>query len=180
MLEHFFVKNENDFFYTADDQEKLIARPKLCYDGALPSATAVATSNLLKLEILTNDSVYKQAAQTIINKYQNSFYDHPSQYASLISASNFAQSDTISLVLVTTGDTLKDNKMLFGIHSVYCPNKIVVVKNSKQTEHFNQRLLILNDKKLINNQPTAYICQGRTCLPPINDVEKIKTQLNNY
>ncbi len=177
MLKHFFVEGENDFFYTADDQEKLITRPKSNNDGPLPSATSIAISNLLKLEILTDNRTYRQYAESVLNKQQNSLHSHPTQYASMITAWDFAHSDPVTLILVGCGDPNKDKEFLLAIHNIYHPNKIVVVKHS--TQDFDQRLTLLSQKHLLNKQPTVYICQGQTCYPPINDVDKVKIMLKN-
>ncbi len=44
LLDHFYDKEQGGFFYTADDHEKLIQRPKIFDDEALPSGNGIAVS----------------------------------------------------------------------------------------------------------------------------------------
>ena len=46
-LRLFWDDERGGFFFTADDAEELIVRPKESYDGALPSGNSIAALNLL-------------------------------------------------------------------------------------------------------------------------------------
>ena len=49
MLAHFWDKQNDGLYMTADDSEKLLIRSKPIYDGAIPSGNSVAAMNLLRL-----------------------------------------------------------------------------------------------------------------------------------
>ena len=55
MIEHFWNEDEKSFFFTADNHESLIVRPKNYYDLSVPSGNSVASNALLKLYHLTHD-----------------------------------------------------------------------------------------------------------------------------
>ncbi len=63
MLEHFADRESGGFFYTADDQEQLIARHKDVQDGSAPSGNALAATVLVRLGKLTGRMEYLQAAE---------------------------------------------------------------------------------------------------------------------
>ena len=53
MIADFADPQDGGFFFTADDHESLLARPKDPYDGALPGANSVAVLNLMALHRAT-------------------------------------------------------------------------------------------------------------------------------
>lgn len=59
---HFWDEQDGGFFLTADDAERLIARPKEVYDGAMPSGNAAAGLVLARLWKLTGDPVWQARA----------------------------------------------------------------------------------------------------------------------
>jgi len=68
MIEHFWDDETNDFFFTPDDNEKLIVRTKNHYDLAIPSGNSVATSNLIKLYYYTQNEDYLAKADQMIRR----------------------------------------------------------------------------------------------------------------
>jgi uncharacterized protein len=68
------------FFLTAADQHDLPVRPKEVYDGALPSANAVALSNLLHLADLTAKAHWRQQATDLIRAFGGSVRRQPGAY----------------------------------------------------------------------------------------------------
>jgi uncharacterized protein YyaL (SSP411 family) len=75
MLTSFADKEAGGFYYSSDEHEKLFARSKDQFDGAIPSGNSMAARNLVKLGKLTNDvrytaaanSTFKSAAQTLVS-----------------------------------------------------------------------------------------------------------------
>ncbi len=179
MIKYFFSEETGDFYYTASDEEELITRPKNFYDGPIPSATSVAISCLLKMELLTNNKLYRQVAQTSLEKHQDLFYSHPTQYANMIRAWDFSQGMPLSLVLVTSGNPIMDKDMLLNLYRVYNPNMIVIVKDNSHPKELDSKFTLLQQKNTLDGKPTLYICQEQSCQTPINDIDKVKVMLKN-
>lgn len=73
LLTHFFDQENKDFFYTANDHEKLITRPKNYLDGPIPSASSIAILCLVKLYLATNDQKYQKVSQQVLEKHKMLF-----------------------------------------------------------------------------------------------------------
>ena len=58
-----FADPAGGFFDTADDHERLVARPKDVQDNAVPSGNAMATLVLLRLAAWTGEGRYRDAAE---------------------------------------------------------------------------------------------------------------------
>ena len=73
------------FFLTAEEQRDLPVRPKELYDGALPSANAVAMSNLLHLGQLLNDERWTRQAEDLRQAFAGSVQRQPMAYTHMLS-----------------------------------------------------------------------------------------------
>lgn len=179
VMSHFYDQKQSDFFYTADDQEKLISRPKNNNDGPMPSATSVMVANLVKLAIITGLDKYKQYAQAVLNKYKPLLTRLPGQYANMTNAWDFASDKTLLFVLVTTGIEAKDKPMFVAVYSQYLPDKMVLIKpaGDELSKKIDSRLTIFSDKALLAGQTTVYMCNDYGCQPPINDVNSFKVAI---
>jgi uncharacterized protein YyaL (SSP411 family) len=65
LLEHFWDGKNGGLYFSPDYGEKLPARMKEAYDGALPSANSVAMMNLVRLSRLTGDDGLMERAREI-------------------------------------------------------------------------------------------------------------------
>jgi uncharacterized protein YyaL (SSP411 family) len=63
MLEFHGDKKAGGFYYTAHDHEKLFARSRDQYDGAIPSGNSLATLNLVRLAQRTGTASYRAEAE---------------------------------------------------------------------------------------------------------------------
>ncbi len=177
LLDQFFDKEGEDFFYTAKDHEKLITRPKNYMDGPIPSATSIAILCLLKLYLIINDQKYQSAAQQVLAKHKTFFREHPIQYASMISTFAFANSPALSLVLVSNAKNTSKSDLLLAPFSFYLPNTTVFLMDSEKS--YDKRLLLLQHKTTLENQVAAYICQNYSCQSPVNKLAELNTILRN-
>ena len=79
------VDGGGGFFFTSGGQD-LIARSKVAYDGALPSANAVAAQVLLELGEATGEARYTEAAVECMRAFGGSIASAPGAYAHMIAA----------------------------------------------------------------------------------------------
>ena len=77
MLDDFEDPKAGGFFYTADDHESLIARPKDPNDNVLPSGNSVAVRNLVALAKLTGKPRYLDAAGKTLDAFSASLAQTP-------------------------------------------------------------------------------------------------------
>ncbi len=68
VLRHFADPNGGGFFFTSDDHEKLIQRPKSVYDQAIPAGNAVLAQCLLALGEICEGGGFDTAADELLYK----------------------------------------------------------------------------------------------------------------
>ncbi len=163
------------FYYTSDDHESLLLRPRNDFDGAVPSASAVVVLNLLRLSEINNDARYCQIANATIRSYETLFETAPDQLSSMICALDFKLSEPPALVLSLPAKDMDASQFLLALHDHYLPNKVVVV--IKQREDQSSKAILLKDKKPVKDMPTVFICQNFTCQAPIVSPPELRQKL---
>ncbi len=84
MLKHFFDPVAGGFYFTADDHEKLLYRPKTLLDESLPSGNGIAVQALIKLAELTKESRYTMAAEQTLALSWPALLTYPTEHCSLL------------------------------------------------------------------------------------------------
>ena len=84
LLAHFEDRERGGFFFTSDDHEALIQRPKSVYDQAMPAGAAVAARGLQRLGHLLGEARYLEAAQRCLQDGAGSLAQAPAAHASLL------------------------------------------------------------------------------------------------
>ncbi len=102
LIERFADPDGGGFFTTASDAEQLIVRTKDVFDGATPSANAVAALALTRLGALTGSATYTGHARRIVDLLGQLLTRHPTAFAhTVLTADLLARGCT---EVVVTGD----------------------------------------------------------------------------
>ena len=86
LLEHFEDERQGGFYFTSDDHEQLIQRPKPMSDDAMPSGNGIAASALLRLGYLLGDLNYLDAAEKTLRVAWNRIQSLPHAHGALLMA----------------------------------------------------------------------------------------------
>ena len=85
LLEH-FEDPRGGFFFTADDHERLIHKPKPFIDEAVPAGNGVAALALLALGHLLGEQRYLDAAERTVRAALHTLERYPDAHATLLRA----------------------------------------------------------------------------------------------
>lgn len=167
MLERFNDAEEGGLYFTSDDHEQLVTRPRSHFDGAVPSGTSVATMNLIRLGRITGHDPYILRAQALLLLYAPFFRKLPDQFGNLLCAADlFIHPDQeVAIVSTDFGNDLKE--MIFCAHNGYRPNQLVVV--SRPTNAYK----LLENRTPLSGKATAYICKNFACQKPTTSAEDL-------
>ncbi len=175
MIELFWDDQDGGFFFSGKENESLIARSKNPYDNALPSANSVALFNLIRLGYLKGEEGLKKRADQILRLFRNFLSEHPSGFAHMLSGlSFFLHPEEIGIV--GSKKNRRTGLLLKEIHHAYLPNKILNLKDPGEPSEGNW-FPFLTDKG-VPEAPTAFVCKGFICLPPVRREEELKKLLN--
>ena len=171
MIEEFWDDANSGFFFTGKSHENLIVRSKDYFDNATPSGNSVAAGVLLRLSILVGDENYRQLATAIIREVGDSIRRYSSAFGYALSAADFLLSTPKEIAIV--GNNADDIRPLLDeVWRTYLPNKVVAPGFDGA-----QPIPLLENRPLLNGQPTAYVCEHYTCQQPVTDVSSLAAQL---
>jgi uncharacterized protein len=170
MLTH-FADPAGGFFDTADDHEQLLARPKSLQDSPLPSGNAAAAEVLLRLNALTGQDSYRQAAEGTLKLVGNLPARYPTAFAQWLNAGLLAR-DGLTEVAIAGARDGRDTRALLGVvRASYRP--LVVVALGGQTT----TVPLLDERPMIGGQATAYVCRDFVCQLPVTTPAGLGGQL---
>jgi uncharacterized protein len=169
LLDQFEDKARGGFFFTSHDHEKLIQRPKPSFDNATPSGNGVASLALLRLSHLTHDQRYADAAARTLECFFDAIDEHPSGHGSLLMA--LEEYLTPTRLVILTGETNELAVWQKTLSEQWLPTTLTLGIPNKT---FNLPVALTRPALPGVN---AYVCEGVTCLPAINQLPLLMQQL---
>ena len=170
LLEHFEDREHGSFFFTANDHEKLIQRPRPLMDDATPSGNGVAAQALLRLGHLLGDTRYIEAAERTVKLAYNDFRRAPQAYDSLLIALDELLEPPTLVLLHGAPAELAPWRAALDRH--YAPDRLVLVLPPGSSA---PAVLAASTDTA---RPAALTCRGHTCLPPVHSLEALQEALS--
>jgi uncharacterized protein len=159
LIEQFEDRAAGGFFFTSHDHEQLIQRTKTGYDNATPSGNAVAVFALQRLFHLSGELRFQHAAERALRLYYAQMSRAPGGFGTLLTGLEEALQPTrLVIVRGKAHDLLSWRAALRGL---YLPSSIVLFLADDLTG--------LPDTlaKPASAAVNAWVCEGVSCLPPI-------------
>jgi hypothetical protein len=166
LLEQFYDPETGGFFFTSHDHEKLIHRPKPGYDSATPSGNGVAAFALQRLGHLTGEARYLDAAERTLRLFYPALAQHASGSASLLMALEEALEPPRVVVLRGPEGQMRLWRQV--LDQIYLPATLIVSLAPGAGD-----LPLPLAKPVAPEAVNAWVCQGVTCLAPVDTLEKL-------
>ena len=165
--------DEGGFFQTGHNHETLVVRKKDFQDNAIPSGNSMAAETLIRLAWVTDESRYRATAQRIFRSAGSILTAYPTAASRMLSALHAWQATPQEIVI--TGDPADPVKieLVRQARRMYHPYRLVF---EVSPEH-NFDLPLFAGKSLPGDKPAAWICQNRTCKPPVHTVQDLLANL---
>jgi uncharacterized protein len=170
MASKFWDPQGGGFYFTSDDHEPLIHRPKELYDNAIPSGNSTAANALLRLSKLTGDDQWMRYATSILGSTANLMLQHPSAFPNMLCALDFVHSKFKEVAIIGDAGEPETQALLNKVFRAYCPNKVVACGKDGS-------LFLLKDRPQVNGRATAYVCQDFTCGLPITSADDLRAEM---
>jgi uncharacterized protein YyaL (SSP411 family) len=170
VLEHFQDTEQGGFFFTADDHETLIHRPKPTIDDATPAGNGVAAYVLNRLGYLLGEPRYLQAAERTVKSAWLDIKRIPYAHTTLLMALEEMLYPPQSIILRGQPEALQawQKRCL----TFYAPRRLVfaIPANAKNPPDALARRVPLGEI-------VAYVCSGHTCSAPVTDYGELSAAL---
>lgn len=165
-LAHYYDKEGGVFFYTADNDEMLIARKSEIMDGVIPASNSVMARNLKKLGLFFDNEGYLEVSAQLLRN----IVPHLAKYSTAYSNWTILLLDEVfgTYEVAITGNDAETKRI--EMEQNYIPNKIMLGGTDGS-------LPLLDEK--FNNETRIFVCRDKTCgLPAYNVADALK-QINN-
>jgi len=170
LIAHYEDKDQGGFFFTADDHEALIHRPKPLTDEATPSGNGIAATALGRLGHVVGESRYLAAAESTLRAAWSAVSELPYAHESLLAALE-DQLHPPQLVVVR-GEDAALAPWRASVNCHYAPRRIsLVIPNDAQG--LRGTLAYCAPRGTV----CAYVCSGTSCSAPITELGELELRL---
>ena len=170
MLAHFEDREHGGFFFTADDHERLIHRPKPMTDDSLPSGNGVAATVLGRLGHLLGDTRYLRAAERVLHAARDGLERFPHAHTALLVGLEEHLDPPEIVVIRGEPDALESWRA--RATAGYAPRRLVIAIPDDATE-----LPALLAERAPRGDAVAYVCEGHVCDAPITAFDAFHARL---
>ncbi len=176
VLDRFRDRENGGFFFTSDDHERLITRPKPMFDGSTPSGNSEAVLALLRLHTYVGEEAYLREAERTLKLFGGLMMQQPMGFVHMLEALDREHRGAQEIVLVGNpeADDFKQWRERIGL--MYLPNRALFAVNpAAPAAGFVPEAA--RDKTQLDGRLTAYVCRGFTCSPPQTSLAGLEAEL---
>ena len=170
LLDHFHDREHGGFYFTADDHERLIHRPKPFGDDSTPSGNGIAALVLTRLGHLLGVSAYNTAAEQTLQTAWDHIRQIPHAHCTLLEALEEQLYATETIVIRGEGPELRRWLSRANLH--FAPRRLVIGIPAAATD-----LPGLLEARRPEQDCLAYICKGTLCQAPVREFEHFEQRL---
>lgn len=172
MVEFFEDKKSGGYFMTAFDGERLIARPKETYDGAVPSGSSVAAMVLQTLASLIGERSWQAAADRQLSFLAGEIRDYPSASCFGVLAMMGALYPHRELVCAASDGLPSELKDYLKKHPA--DDLHVLLKTKENGDVLSKCAPFTKDYPIPEQGSMYYLCEGGACKAPVSEFRKLK------
>ena len=172
LLSRFEDGESGGFFFTADDAETLILRPRTWADDATPAGNGVAARLLVRLGYLLAEPRFLAAAERTLRAAWPMLERYPQAHTSLLAALDDHTAPPDIVVIRGSDCDLRDWRS--ELDKLYDPKRYVVAVPADATG-----LPPALADKSPGDRMVAYMCRGTTCSPPLSTLGELLRELRD-
>ena len=172
LIEHFWDSERGGCYTTADDGERLLARQREIYDGAVPSGNSVAMWNLLRLARITADPGLADMAADLGRAFSGQVQPSPAAHTQLLVALDFAVGPSYEVVIAGSAQTEDTVTMVRALRAQFVPNKVVLFRpDGEEATGITALAEFTQHQKSVDGRATAYVCLDHNCQLPTTEID---------
>jgi len=172
----FAPENRGALFDSGSDAETLVTRPRTLYDGATPSANAVAIEVFTRLYLLTGETVWRERADEIVLHLAPLAEQMPSAFTGMLYAATLLYGSTRELVIVGDPED-EDTRALLETARAARQTDLSILLKDPQKHDLEHIAPFTADMCSLEETATAYLCNDQSCQQPTNNPEVLERQL---
>ena len=170
LLDKFEDRDNGGFYFTADDHERLVYRPKPTMDEATPAGNGIAAQALLRLGHVLGETRYLDAAERTLRALQGAIAQHPAAHPSTLIA--LAEHLYPPQTVVLRGRAPALAEWQAECSADYAPARLALAIDAS-----TPTLPGLLAQRVTHGDVTAYVCSGHSCRAPATTLTELRASL---
>ena len=162
-----FADPKGGFFFTADDHEALIHRPKPLADEATPSGNGVAVRVLLCLGSLLGETRYLEAARRTLAAAWPMLERYPDAHGTLLHNLELTL-DEPEVIVIRGQSTEIIQDWKYRVDAGFNPRRLSFGIPADATDLPGPLA-----ERTLQGEAVAYVCHGTHCLAPITRIDRL-------
>lgn len=159
-LDHFYDGESNMFFFTSDEDTKLVSRSIEYRDNVIPASNSIMAKNLFKLSHYFDNEHFHKIAMTMLNNVKPEMLDYPSGFSNWYDMMLNYTHPFYEVAIVG-----KDaNTKIKQLNEYYRPNKILVGSTAESN-------LALLENRYKPDKTLIYVCVNKACKLPVGKID---------
>jgi uncharacterized protein YyaL (SSP411 family) len=171
LLTYFYDETHGGFYFTANDHEPLIHRPKSLMDESMPAGNGVAARALLTLGHLIGETRYLNAAENTLKIAWPVLSQYPAEHSSLLLALE-QWLDPFAMIIIRGDDKEEMNRW-----KTFCKKQANTLVFTIPNAESSLPGVLANQKP--GDKTQAFYCKGTQCLSNIHHFEELERILGN-
>jgi uncharacterized protein YyaL (SSP411 family) len=147
-------------------------------DGAIPAAGSITAHNLIRLARLTGKYEFEEQALELLSSALLHAEKYPTSFASLLQALDLTLTEQLTLaIILPTAEAELAESWLEALQPLRHQLLTVITATP---EKYTGTVPFVADKTALNGEITAWLCTGKSCLPPATKPSELERLLQTH
>ena len=173
LITHFWDESSNGFFFTSDNHEKLIIRPKNNYDLSMPSGNSVSAYVLLRLHHITQNKQFLEITKKIIESEAIAAAGNPFAFGYLLNVLYLYYQKPTEITIIND----KNFDLVSSMRKKFLPESIMVLVPNPNNLDALSKYAFFSGKEFHDDKTNVFICKNFSCSLPLSDLSEIEKEL---
>jgi len=173
LITHFWDDSTYGFFFTSDNHEKLIIRPKSNYDLSMPSGNSVAAYVLLRLHHITQNKQFLEITKKIIESQATAAAENPFAFGYLLNVLYLYHQKPTEITIIND----KNSELISSLQKKFLPESIMVIVRNKNNLDSLSKHAFFSGKEFQDDKTNVFVCKNFSCSLPLSDLSEIEKEL---
>lgn len=177
LINGFLDQKSGGFYLTSSSAEKLPARWKDVYDGAIPSGNSVALNVMNTLYHFTGKTVFLEMSSDIIDAFSGNINKAPFAHSFFLSSMESLLFPAYELVIVGEREHPEIKSALVELGKSAYENVFVILKDESNTKKIEEIAPFTVEMKAGEGGSAFYLCKQAACLLPVTTAAELFANL---
>ena len=173
LIDHFWDDKNGNFFFTADDHEKLIIRPKSNYDLSMPSGNSVTANAFLRLYHITQEEKYHKITRKILETQASIAAENPFAFGYLLNVLYLDIQKPTEITILNP----QNAELVSKLSKKFLPESIIVTIHQEDELNLLSKFSFFAGKEFLTDQTTIFVCKNFSCSLPLTNLTEVEEHI---